>query len=107
MNKKFMRILVFFDLPVKEKSAQKAATKFRNFLLKDGFRMLQYSVYTRICNGYDNVKTHEDRVSKNLPPNGSIRMLTITEKQYESMKILLGERKQADEEVRYEQITLL
>lgn len=33
MNKKFMRILVFFDLPVKEKSAQKAATKFRNFLL--------------------------------------------------------------------------
>ena len=107
MNKKFMRILVYFDLPVKEKSAQKAATKFRNFLLKDGFHMLQYSVYTRICNGYDNVKTHEDRVSKNLTPNGSIRMLTITEKQYESMKILLGERKQADEEVRYEQITLL
>lgn len=102
-----MRIIVFFDLPVKEKAAQKAAAKFRNFLVKDGFQMLQYSVYTRVCNGYDSVKTHENRVSRNLPPNGSVRLLTITEKQYESMQILLGELVQADEPISYEQITLL
>lgn len=106
MNR-FMRIIVFFDLPVKEKAAQKAAAKFRNFLVKDGFQMLQYSVYTRVCNGYDSVKTHENRVSRNLPPNGSVRLLTITEKQYESMQILLGELVQADEPISYEQITLL
>lgn len=104
---KFMRIIVFFDLPVKEKSEQKAATKFRNFLLKDGFQMLQFSVYTRVCNGYDSMKTHENRVKSNLPPNGSVRLLTITEKQYESMQILLGEFKQADVPVAYEQLTLL
>lgn len=102
-----MRMLVFFDLPVKEKAAQKAATKFRNFLLKDGYQMLQYSVYTRVCNGYDTVRTHEKRLRANLPPNGSVRLLTITEKQYGSMEILLGELKQSDTPAAYEQLTLL
>lgn len=104
---KFMRMLVFFDLPVKEKTAQKAATKFRTFLLKDGYQMLQYSVYCRVCNGYDAVKTHEQRLKKHLPPNGSVRLLTITEKQYESMQILLGDFVQSDIPVSYEQLTLL
>ncbi|MGN0527833.1 MAG: CRISPR-associated endonuclease Cas2 [Eubacterium sp.] len=104
---KFMRMIVFFDLPVKEKSAQKEATKFRNFLLKDGYTMLQYSVYVRVCNGYDVVKTHERRLKLSLPANGSVRLLVITEKQYESMQILLGEYKQSDTPVSYEQLTLL
>lgn len=102
-----MRMLVFFDLPVKDKAEQKAAAKFRNFLLKDGYQMLQYSVYCRVCNGYDAVKKHENRLNKNIPDNGSIRLLTITEKQYESMRILLGNYVQADTPVSYEQLTLL
>lgn len=104
---KFMRMIVFFDLPVKEKAAQKAAAKFRKFLIDDGYLMLQYSVYSRVCNGYDSVKAHEQRLKKHLPPNGSIRLLTITEKQYESMQILLGDFKQSDMPVSYEQLTLL
>ncbi|MDR2152365.1 MAG: CRISPR-associated endonuclease Cas2, partial [Helicobacteraceae bacterium] len=40
-----MRLLVLFDLPVKAKSDQRRATQFRNHLLKDGFSMLQFSVY--------------------------------------------------------------
>lgn len=104
---RFMRMIVFFDLPVTEKSAQKAATKFRNFLIKDGYQMVQFSVYSRVCNGYDSVKTHERRLKQNLPENGSVRLLTITEKQYESMQILLGEYKQSDIPVSYEQLTLL
>ena len=102
-----MRMLVFFDLPVKEKTAQRAATRFRNFLLKDGYQMVQYSVYARVCNGYDSVATHERRLKQNLPANGSVRLLVITERQYESIQILLGERRQADTPVAYEQLTLL
>jgi len=104
---RFMRMIVFFDLPVKEKAAQRAATKFRDFLIKDGYQMLQYSVYCRVCNGYDSVKTHEQRLKQHLPPNGSVRLLTITERQYESMQILLGEFLQSDMPVSYEQLTLL
>lgn len=102
-----MRMIVFFDLPVTEKAAQKAATKFRNFLINDGYLMVQYSVYSRVCNGYDAVKMHEKRLKQHLPPNGSVRLLTITEKQYESMQILLGEYIQSDIPVAYEQLTLL
>lgn len=102
-----MRMIVFFDLPVKEKSAQKAATKFRNFLLKDGYHMVQYSVYTRICNGYDTVELHKNRLRQNLPDNGSVRLLTITEKQYEAIDILLGNLTYDDTPVAYEQLTLL
>ncbi len=101
-----MRILVFFDLPVGTKKERHAATKFRNFLLSDGFFMLQYSVYVRICNGNDSTVKHKERVRRNIPDNGAIRMLTVTEKQYESIEILLGNLTQADEPFQCEQLTI-
>lgn len=91
MNK-FMRILVFFDLPVVTAKERKAATKFRNFLVKDGYHMIQWSVYSRICNGTDSIAMHKSRLNQNLPEKGSIRMLTLTEKQYESIEVLLGQK---------------
>lgn len=87
-----MRILVFFDLPVVTASEKKVAAKFRRFLLKDGYHMVQWSVYSRICNGTDSIETHKARLKQNLPKKGSIRVLTLTEKQYESIEVLLGER---------------
>lgn len=92
-----MRILVFFDLPVKTAAERREAARFRNFLLNDGYHMLQYSVYARVCNGMDAVEKHRIRVRENVPDNGSVRMLTITEKQYESIEILLGRLTEADE----------
>lgn len=91
MNK-FMRMLVFFDLPVKTAQERKAATQFRKFLIQDGYHMVQYSVYARVCNGNDAVKKHETRLKQKLPSEGSIRLLIITEKQYEDMQILLGDK---------------
>ena len=85
-----MRMIVFFDLPVQTKTERRHATAFRNFLLKDGYHMLQFSVYARVCNGNDAVKKHESRLRASLPPNGSIRLLVVTEKQYQSIQILLG-----------------
>lgn len=85
-----MRILVFFDLPVKTKEQRRAATRFRNFLLGDGYYMVQYSVYTRICNGMDAVAVHKNRLYQEVPARGSVRMLVITEKQYSHLEILLG-----------------
>lgn len=88
---KFMRILLFFDLPVVSKRDRKAYTKFRRFLLNDGYVMLQYSVYYRICNGDEAVQKHMKRLRQHIPPvNGAIRTLKVTEKQFEKMDILLG-----------------
>ena len=82
--------MVFFDIPVKTKPQQRIANGFRQFLLKDGYHMVQYSVYARVCNGSDSVEKHKLRLKGNLPKNGSVRLLVLTEKQYESMEILVG-----------------
>ena len=70
--------------------------RFRSFLLKDGYHMVQYSVYARVCPGTDAVEKHRQRIMEHLPKNGAIRMLTVTEKQYEGIDILLGGLTQAD-----------
>ncbi|MDD2497358.1 MAG: CRISPR-associated endonuclease Cas2 [Desulfitobacteriaceae bacterium] len=102
---RFMRMLVFFDLPVVEKEDRKIANRFRNFLLQDGFYMVQFSVYCRICNGYDSVEIHRKRIKTNLPQKGSVRTLVVTEKQYMSMDFLVGEKKPNDRKYTESQIS--
>lgn len=85
-----MRMVVFFDLPVVTKAERRAYTVFRRFLLNDGFDMIQFSVYGRILNGRVAEEKHMQRLVANLPPDGSVRVLTVTEKQYASMKLLVG-----------------
>ena len=68
-----MRIIVFFDLPVTTVAKRKAANQFRHFLLKDGYQMLQLSVYSRIVKGRDALQKHHNRLCANLPQEGSIR----------------------------------
>lgn len=89
MNR-FMRMLVFFDLPVQTKKQRGVATRFRNFLLKDGYFMVQFSVYARICNGSDSVNLHKARLYANMPNDGSVRLLVITDRQYRSIEVLVG-----------------
>lgn len=93
---KFMRLIIFFDIPTKTKKDRRCAYSFRKFLLNDGYCMLQYSVYVRVCNGMDAVRKHEGRLNENLPETGSVRMLVLTDKQYSSMKILVGTTKKEE-----------
>lgn len=92
MVNRFMRIIVFFDLPVNTKSRRKAYSTFRKYLIQNDFVMVQYSVYSRTVRNYDDAAKYKDRLSKNLPPEGSVRVMTVTEKQYDSMSILVGEK---------------
>lgn len=85
-----MRMLVFFDLPMVSKAEKRAYTVFRRFLLNDGYDMIQFSVYGRILNNHDAVQKHMQRLLINLPLEGSVRVLTVTEKQFASMKLLVG-----------------
>jgi CRISPR-associated protein Cas2 len=82
-----------FDLPVITDKERKIALKFRNFLLDDGFIMMQYSVYSRICKNSDDLNKHLNRVKAHSPTNGDIRLLQVTEKQYNDMIMLCGEKK--------------
>lgn len=77
-----MWMLVFFDLPVVEKDERKAATEFRNFLLDNGFSMVQYSIYTRLFSGKDACEKYYGLIRDNLPNEGKVDILLITDKQY-------------------------
>lgn len=88
-----MYLFVMFDLPVGTKPERRAATQFRNFLKKDGYDMLQFSIYTRICRGQDAVKKHIKRLKDKVPSQGGVRVFQITDKQYARMLILVGKRK--------------
>ena len=101
-----MRIIVFFDLPVKTKAERKRATRFRKDLIDDGYIMLQFSVYSRICKGEDTAEKHKKRLKSFVPENGSVRILTVTEKQYAAMDILIGFVKK-EEKIGVEQLVLL
>lgn len=100
-----MRLLVFFDLPVDTRQNRAAATKFRNYLISDGFYMIQFSVYGRLCNTIENAEMHEQRLKNNLPYSGSVRSMIVTEKQYSSINILCGEPKKKDKKVVENQIS--
>ena len=101
-----MRILVFFDLPVVKKKERKIYSQFRRFLLNDGYDMIQYSVYSRLCNGTDMTNKHLKRLNTILPEKGSVRCLTITEKQYEEMKFLVGKPSIKKKRVNCNQLSL-
>jgi CRISPR-associated protein Cas2 len=103
---RFMWLFVFFDLPTGTKAERHAAAKFRNFLKGDGYDMLQFSVYIRVCRGQAQVDKHAGRLTLNLPKQGSIRALSVTEQQYARMKTLVGTLKEK-EKVASEQLVLL
>lgn len=88
-----MRVLVFFDLPVVTGEQRREYTKFRKFLLKSGFLMLQESVYCKLALNGTAVNGIVDNVHKNSPPEGLVQLLTVTEKQYSKMDFIVGEIK--------------
>ena len=77
-----MWLFVYFDLPVVKKKDRKKAAKFRQFLLNDGFTMMQYSVYTRHCSSRQTADVHIARIENEIPEKGHVNILTITDKQY-------------------------
>ena len=94
-----------FDLPVQSPVERRLASQFRQFLLKDGYYMMQFSIYVRICNSYEAVEKHRIRLVQNLPHTGSVRVLVITERQFAMMEVLCGEML-ADVDTKYGDDTL-
>lgn len=88
-----MRVLVFFDLPVGTSIQRREYAKFRKFLLKSGFMMLQESVYCKLALNGTVTQGIIDSVHKNSPPEGLVQLLTITEKQYAKMDLIIGDIK--------------
>lgn len=92
-----MWLVVMFDLPVDDDAAIKRANKFREFLKSDGFQRMQLSVYIRHSPSRENADVHEKRVIRNLPADGEVRIMSITDKQFGKIQVYHGRRRKATE----------
>lgn len=101
-----MRLMVLFDLPVTTKKNRLHYSRFHTFLKKDGYDMLQYSIYARICNGQDSVNKHLLKLKANLPPEGSVRCMQVTEKQYANIAILVGNKTEKEKSIYTKQLSI-
>lgn len=87
-----MRILVFFDLPTETSKDRKVYSKFRKFLIKEGFVMMQESVYVKLVLNNSVTNAVREKIEKNKPSKGLVQLLVITEKQFNSMEYIVGEK---------------
>ncbi len=85
-----MRVIVFFDLPVETGEEKRNYRKFRRFLVKSGFMMLQESVYAKLALNYTQAEQIVSELKKEKPPKGLVQTLTITEKQFAKMEHICG-----------------
>ena len=91
LNKyRIMWLFVFFDLPTHTKKERRTAQQFRKKLLKDGFIMMQFSVYTRHCASFESAKVHINRIYAIIPTSGQVSILQITDKQYGDIENFWG-----------------
>lgn len=94
-----MWMLVMFDLPVGTKAERKAASDFRNSLLDLGFEMAQFSIYYRIMGSKDVARRYMRSIEREVPENGSVNILTVTDKQYENMVCFKGRKKKPSQRI--------
>ena len=91
MSYRYMRLILFFDLPVEKVSQRRNYSKFIRDIKKLGFYMLQESVYLRLCADSRIAESIQDLVERVAPSEGSIAILTVTEKQFSEMNFVIGE----------------
>lgn len=92
-----MRLVVFFDLPVESAAQRKAYRLFRRFLVKDGYLMLQESVYAKLAVNEGAAGASVMRLRKNRPAEGLVQVLRVTERQFAMMDYIVGNREAYDE----------
>lgn len=93
MNYRYMRVLVMFDLPVLTSKNMRDYRKFRKYLIRSGFLMLQESVYCKLAPNSVAADSIIDNIRKNKPPEGLVQALKITEKQFSKMEYVVGEKR--------------
>lgn len=91
MSLRFMRMIVFFDLPTETNEDKRAYRAFRKALIKNGFIMMQESVYTKLLTTPTVESSVKSLINRNKPPKGIVQMLIVTEKQFSKMEFIVGE----------------
>jgi len=92
-----MWLFAMFDLPVDTAEARKEYTHFRKALLRQGFMMLQFSIYARFFAGEEASESHRKRIRAILPHGGQVRLMSVTDKQFGKMEVFYGKKQETAE----------
>jgi len=90
MSERFLRTIVFFDLPMDSSADRRNYTRFRKYLIKSGYLMLQESVYSKLSLNASAQAAMLGDLRKHRPPAGKVQILNITERQYARIEYLIG-----------------
>ncbi len=93
MTYRFMRVIVFFDLPTTTLEDRREYNRFRKYLIKSGFIMMQESVYSKLAQNSGVADAVINNVRKNKPTEGLVQLLSVTEKQFQKMEYIIGNSK--------------
>ena len=88
-----MWLFAMFDLPMDEPELRREYAQFRKNLLKDGFTMLQYSVYVHYVASEEAEQVYRARVKAALPSHGQVRVISLTDRQFEKMGVFVGKKR--------------
>lgn len=102
-----MRIIVLYDLPTLTKKNRKDFCCFHKYLLRNGYYMLQFSVYVKLCHTFDYAQESAQKLEKNCPQIGNVRYFIITEKQFRSMKMIVGKETAQEKIKNIDYLTIL
>lgn len=91
MSYRYMRVIVMFDLPVTSSEDLKEYTRFRKYLVKNGFLMMQESIYCKLALNTTVSDAIIKNIKKNKPKKGLVQILTLTEKQFSKMELIVGD----------------
>lgn len=104
---RYMRLVVFFDLPIETAPQRRAYAQFRKYLVKNGYLMVQKSVYAKLAIDGRMVQALINRLVENRPPEGLVQVLRVTEKQYASMLCIVGDETSHEELATTEELVVL
>jgi CRISPR-associated protein Cas2 len=93
-----MWLFAMFDLPVDKPELRREYAKFRGALRRQGFTMLQYSVYVHYAASDETEETLRRKVQAALPNHGQVRVVSVTDRQFEKMEIYVGKKRKAVED---------
>ena len=101
-----MWLFCLFDLPTNTKEQRKRAAFFRKKLIEDGFDMMQFSVYKRLCGSMESCDVHSKRIKQWLPREGTVSILRFTDKQFGEIETFIGAVPKKTEKAAYVQLEL-
>ena len=94
-----MWLVAMFDLPTETVENKRDYTRFRKALLKDGFMMLQFSIYARFLASEEAAEAHRRTIRAAIPALGQVRLMTVTDHQFGKMEVFYGRKPRRPEPI--------